>query len=507
MESRKQNVLKNVKVGLAAQLISYFLSFITRTVFLQFLSAEYLGVNNVFSNVLTLLSIAEAGTGGVFASVMYKPLYEKDEEKVSFLTKYMHKVFCIISVIILCVACAMFPFLEWIIGDTTIPNIPFIYVLFIFKIIVNYLLIHYNTLLDADQKRYISTIYVQSWAVLQYVIQLLILVYTGSFELYMVVQIACSIMPYVCIRRYVRNRYRYLLNHITYEPKQSELREIKSRINAGFWSHLSYAIFYGTDSMVITKMLGLGVSGIYSNYVVVINILIVLATIIHTSLNASVGNLTASGKTSEEVYTIYNRLLLLFMIFTFFSAGMFIVFINPFIVLWIGEEYLLDKSIIICLAMTFVFGEYGFKKLLVMFKWATGLFVKDKYIYLLEALLNLGLSIILGYKYGLLGVLLATVIASMPTLLSSLYLVCKNVFKKSFVLCLAKIICYIVSLCSIIIFVDWRVSNVMITNWGEFIFVGGITAVITMLIMILINLPRVESKYYLCSIKEKIRRD
>ena len=78
----------NAVISLATQLSSNLLSFVSRYIFIHFLSEEYLGINGLFSNVLTLLSFAELGIGEALAYAMYKPMKEHDQRKLRALLSF-----------------------------------------------------------------------------------------------------------------------------------------------------------------------------------------------------------------------------------------------------------------------------------------------------------------------------------------------------------------------------------------------------------------------------------
>lgn len=496
MPSRKRNVFKNIKIGFGAQIASYLLSFITRMVFVRYLSVEYLGINNIFSNVILLFSIAESGAGGVFGSLLYNPLHEHNEQKVADIINYMHTFFRKLAVAISVLAIGMFPFLNWIIGETDIENIRFIYFLFVIKNIFSYLLLHYDTLVSADQRKYLTVLYMRVFSVVQYILQVLFLYLGKGFEIYMIIQTLCAMLPYLMLRLKCRKEYSYIFNKRESQLSLNDKKELKIKIYSGFWTHLSYVIFNGTDSLVITKILGLSVAGIYSNYLVILNVITTFSSILISSLSASVGNFIAE-KGKKQVYTVYERLLFAVMILTFFCTGCLICFFNPFIQIWLGEKYLLDSATVSLIALTFAFGDVGFRRLLVIFKWASGLFVRDKYCYVLEAGINVFLSILLGIKYGLPGILGATVLSSLVTIISSVYIMSKYFFEISALKMILNILIYIVSFAPILIGMYYLQRKVIIDSMGNFVVSTVFLSIIMLMLMLLANCWRKELKYFL----------
>ena len=82
VKSRTQKAKKNIVIGILVQISLVAFTFITRTIFINILGIEFLGVSNVFASVLTILSIAELGIGEAIAFALYKPLAEEDNDKI-----------------------------------------------------------------------------------------------------------------------------------------------------------------------------------------------------------------------------------------------------------------------------------------------------------------------------------------------------------------------------------------------------------------------------------------
>ena len=87
-------------VGMVGQGITILFSFVSRTIFIRFLSAEYLGISGLFSNVLTILSFAELGIGEAMVYAMYKPAKENDQEMLNSLLAVYQKAYAGIAIVV-----------------------------------------------------------------------------------------------------------------------------------------------------------------------------------------------------------------------------------------------------------------------------------------------------------------------------------------------------------------------------------------------------------------------
>lgn len=99
--SRTKNSLMNISVNIVGQIVQMILQFVSRTVFVWFLSEEYLGVNGLFGNILNLLSLTELGFGTAIIYSLYKPISENDEKHITQLMNMYKRIYTIVAFVIL----------------------------------------------------------------------------------------------------------------------------------------------------------------------------------------------------------------------------------------------------------------------------------------------------------------------------------------------------------------------------------------------------------------------
>ena len=181
-ESRTVNSIKNISFGIGGQLISTILSFISRTIFIKILGIEYLGVNGLFGNILSMLSLTELGISNAIVFSMYKPLAEKDKSKLKGLMKLYRQAYIIIGIVVSLIGISLVPFLDYIIKDKPdIQNLTLIYLMFLFNSVITYFFAYKRSIIIADQKEYIVTLYYYICNFLQVVVQIVILTITKAF--------------------------------------------------------------------------------------------------------------------------------------------------------------------------------------------------------------------------------------------------------------------------------------------------------------------------------------
>lgn len=430
MSSRSVNVVRNSVVGLLMKLFNLLLTFVVRTLFITILGKEYLGINGLFTNILTILSFAELGIGNAIVYSMYKPLSEKNYEKVNALMKFYHQCYCVIGLVIIIIGLIITPFIPNLISGYTLElNIYLLFVLYLINTAVSYFFSSRTSFLSASQQQYKVDIYQQMIKAVKEIGMGVVLVVTHDFILYLVTNIILEIIFSIIIYVWIGNKNLFLKEKSTVPLTKDELTSIGKNVSALLLYKIATTVLGGTDNIIISAYIGLETVGILSNYTLVVTNVTNFTNILSTSITASVGNLNVENDT-EKQERIFNSLLLVsFWIFGIISIGM-LLFFNPVFKLWLGKEYLMSWAVVFAISLNFYVG--GLQTAGYTFRITKGYFTQSKYFPVLNVILNLGLSIFLVTRCGAFGVLIATPISRIiTTTLVDPYYVYKLGFKKS----------------------------------------------------------------------------
>ena len=406
---RFENTAKNMKFSFIAQILSLIMQFITRTFFINILGSEYLGVNGLFSNILTLLSLADLGIGNVLIYSMYKPLAENDERKMIMLMALYKKIYKIISLVVFVIGMAIMPFVNLLInGGTSIPNIKFIYFLYLMNTVVSYLCIYKISIINADQKNYAVVIIQQTINLIANVILIISLIITHNFIVYLIIQIAFSIFSNLVVSKKAEKMYPFINKEIDEQLSHEEKAKIFKDTRAMVFHKVGGVVVNGTDNILMSAMINLVTVGIYSNYLLIINAIKKFTVLFFTSMSSSVGNLNVK-QSKDYTYGIFKEVFYgNFLIYTF-SCICLLCLLNPFIGLWLGNNFVFDYKIVILICLSFYVD--GMRQTVLTFKDSMGLFQKDQIKPIVEAITNLVLSIILTIKFGVEGIILGTILS------------------------------------------------------------------------------------------------
>ncbi len=424
---RVTNSIKNTIAVFIVNIVVIIVGLISQRVFVNTLGLAYLGLNGLFTNIISMLAIAELGIGTAITYNLYAPIANNDKEKIKSLMQFYKKCYSAIVVIIFSIGIAIMPFLNSIVGKVDINyNIYIIFILFIIDTICSYLLVYKRSILYANQMNYIvNIVHVISLVILN-AIQIIILVLTQNYILYLIIKIIFRLIENVVINYIANKKYPYIKESNIKNLDKNVLTDIKRKVKALVLHRVAGFVVLGTDNIIISKFFGVVYVGLYANYYLIISSVGNLISQFFTSITASVGNLLVE-ENNEKAYSIYNKILFLnFWIFGFASASIFCM-IDPFIKLWIGEQYILSKFILATLVGNFYI--QGMRQTISLYKAAAGIYYEDRYIPLLEALINIVASILFMTFFGLAGVFIGTIIS---TLLLYLYSYPKYVYIKLF---------------------------------------------------------------------------
>ena len=414
---RSTNSIKNANTAVVSNIVTILIGIVSQAIFIKTLGAEYLGINGLFTNIVSMLGIVELGIGSAIIYNLYEPIAKDDTEKIKSLMNFYKKSYRIIAVIVFIIGMMVIPFLKNIVGNVSIDiNIEFIYSLFIIDVVASYLLTYKRSILYANQKTYITNIVHIGYLIVMNTLQIVILLIAKNFIVYLIIKIICRILENVVITIIANRKYPYINEKNVKKIDKKTTKDIVKKVKGLIFHKVGSFVVLGTDNIIISKFLGVVTVGLYSNYNMIIQAVSNLFLQVFDSLTASVGNLLVENN-CEKSYEIYKNMLMMNSILFTFATTEIICLIEPFIKVWIGEQYLLSKVVLIILMVNFYI--QGMRKTCLVFKMAAGVFHEDRYFPIIESIINIVVSVILVKIIGLPGVFLGTIVSTLPVILIS----------------------------------------------------------------------------------------
>ena len=496
---RTQNTLRNISFALFGQIFGIGISFISRIFFIRFLSVEYLGVNGLFTNILFVLSLAELGFSSAMTFSLYKPLAENNVQYISSLMNFYAKMYRIIGLCIMAIGVCLIPFIDVFIKDT--PQISdSLYMIFALYSVISYFYSYKQSLIIADQKKHITTIYRYIFFFFLNIVQIITLYITHSFVLYLSIQILFTFLENFIVAAKANRMYPYLKEKDVIPLDVESKHEISKNVKALFLHKIGGVASNGMTSIFISSLVGIVEVGLYSNYLLIITALNVVFNQIFDSATASVGNLDTTSDDNHRYQIFRNILFASVWIFGFSTIALIVLF-NPFIDLWLGENLLFPISIVILIAIRYFID--GSRRTVLMFRNAMGLFWHDRYKSLIQALVGAGLAILFSIWYGLAGILFGSLLGTIiVTTYIEPYVLYKYGFHREVSLYFGQMMKYLV-----VIFIG-GVASVLLnslvlgSSWGTLLLRGVICISVPNILFILFFHKTKEFVYFITVAKE-----
>ncbi len=407
-----EHMAKNIKYAVAGEFLLAVLKFLSRRVFVLLLGREYLGLNGLFTDVLSMLSLAELGFSVSITYSLYRPVAQGDTEMIKSLVRLYRRVYRTIGMVVLALGLSLTPFLGFFFKEIppNIPNIPLIYVLNLINASISYFFTYKSTLLFVHQKKYIETSIRAAVSLAATAAQITVLFLTRNYLFYLYIAIGATVIQNAAIAVKADRLFPYLREKNVRPLPAGTLDEIYRNVRAMLLHRIGTVAVFNTDNLLISKFVGVAAAGLYSNYMMIRGFLNILVSALFDAITASLGQLTA---TETEAYkqTAFRRL-------SFFSAWLFgwmsiclFCLYDPFIDIWLGKGYLLSKPAVLLIVLNFYVSSM--RTPVNNTKSVLGLFWDDRYKSIVEAAVNLMVSVILVQRWGVEGIMAGTLISTL----------------------------------------------------------------------------------------------
>lgn len=402
----------NSMVSSGTQALNILSKFVVQTIFIRELGATYLGVNGLFTNVLSILSFAELGIGNAIIFSLYEPLAKNNHKTIASIMRLYQRAYRVIGILIAVVGVVFIPFIHFFInGQQSVPFLEGYYLLFLGNTVMSYFFTYKRSLLIADQRGYISVLNQFAFTVIQAIGQIWILMEYQNFALYLIIQILCTVISNVLISHVVDKRYPYIEALSVERVPPRILTTIVQNTRGMMGSKIGSIAINSTDNLLISMFMGLKTVGIYSNYFLIFNSATAVLNQLINSVSSSIGNLVVTS--SEKIEDVFFRHNFINFVFTLYATTIIFSLVNPFIQLWVGVKYQLSTWLVFLLSLNFMFNQLRQTNL--TFISSYGLFDKIGRKSVLEAIINVvvSLTFLSFFHLGIEGVILGNILSNL----------------------------------------------------------------------------------------------
>ena len=431
MGERVHRSIMNIKVGMLFYVLSLFLAFFSRKIFLDCLGAEFIGLTGMLKNIMSYLSVAELGVGTSIIVFLYKPLQEENYEKINEVMSMLAFLYRCIGFVIGGIGIAVSIFFPWWFCNlnTNLSLVYFAFYSFLASSMVGYIFNYRQLLVTANQKQYLVSIYLQSIGFAQSITQIFLAYYYRNLYLWVFVGLVFSIIGCIAFNYRIRQIYPWLQIDLSEGWKNlKKYPEVLIKTKHVFWQKIKDMLLFRSDELLIGIFVSIPTIALYGNYTIITNKLNYLVNIFSEGLAAGVGNIIAEGN-KHNIMKVYWEL----TAFRFGILGLVIIplliLIQPFIGIWLGSEYQLSE-IIVNLLILHVFFRLQCGNLY-SFISAYGLY-DDVWAAWTEFAINIILTLSLAPIFGIVGILISKIISfALFTVFWKPYYIFSNAFKLS----------------------------------------------------------------------------
>ena len=435
---------KNVIIAAFDNLVNIGTSFITRKFFIQVLGLEILGINGLFGNIISMLSIAELGFSSAVIYNMYRPVVNNDTKKIKSILEYYKRVYRIIGVVVLALGLTIVPFLNNIVTNYSGNiNIYIAFLLILADTVFSYYLSYRRSLLYATKNNDIININHSINIIFMNVFLIASLFVTKSFYLYLLLRLLFRIIENVILHIIAGRKYPYIKEKNAAPLDKNVKEDITKKIKALLVHKIGSFIVLGTDNIIISTFLGVIEVGLYSNYYAIISAVHGLIHHALTAITPSVGHILVKNDV-EKNYSFFKQVVRYNFIISIIASACIYLLITPFVKVWLGDDYILSNLTVLVLVANFF--QASMRTSFSVFKEAAGVFYEDRFVPLVESVVNILASIILVQLFGLPGVFMGTIISSLVLWFFDYpVFVYKKVLKQSYAKYFTRILKYMIS--------------------------------------------------------------
>lgn len=406
---RTRNAVKIMLTGLVGKIISLVCPFAVRTVFIYTLGAEYLGLNSLFSSILSVMSLAELGFGSAIVFSMYRAIAEDDSDTINALLYFYRKVYRTVGLVILLVGLVLIPFLPYFIKGSYPSgiNLTVVYLVFLGNAVISYFAYAYlGCLIQAFQRNYVTNVIDSFLNILLCAVQIVCLLTASNYYMYIL------IIPVFTVLSNVKTAVVSQKLFPQYKPFGSLKSEVRAGINekvkglvVGRICEMSRNAF---DSIFISIFFGLMQITVYNNYFMIFSMITSFMAVIFNAVVAGVGNSVASDS-QEKNHSDMMRMNFVYMWVSGVCVTCLFCLIQPFMKIWMGGGLMLPLSSVVLFCLYFYVQKMG--DIRSVYVNATGIWWKNRFRAIAESLSNLVLNAVLGYLWGVNGIIAATLIS------------------------------------------------------------------------------------------------
>ena len=410
MGNRTKKSILNAEVEISFYFLTLLVTFFSRKIFLDYLGADFIGLTGTLLSILGLLNLSELGIGLSISYFLFKPIADNDHPKINDILSLLGYLYKCIGIFIVVTGVLVSLFFPLFFENATMPLgiVYFAYFSFLGSSAIGYFINYRQTLLDADQKKYLVSFYFQSFNIIKSVLQILLAYYYKNLYIWVAIELIFSIIQCIVLNWKIRKEYPWLrTNKAKGRTLLKVYPEVLTKTKQILVHQLKDFLLTKSDEILVFAFVSLKMVAFYGNYVMIINKLSTLFLTLFSGMGAGVGNLVAESD-KRHIKEIFWQL----SSAKHLTAGVLVIslsfLINPFICWWLGPQYELSNYIVILFMINLYIMQT--RSVVDMFNHSYGLY-DDVWSAWAEGIINITVTVLIASKYGIIGILLGKIVS------------------------------------------------------------------------------------------------
>lgn len=481
--NRKKKLLLNTVTSLLNELVTMICGFILPRLIISHFGSSVNGLVSSISHFLAFFALMDMGVGAVVRASLYKPLAEHDDIQISKVLISSRRFFRKIGILLVFYSVGLMVFFPFAV-ETNMDSISTAVLVgamaltsiaqFLFGVV-------YTQLLSADQKSYVRLLTNCILTIVNTVFGVVLINMNASIVAVKLAAAIIMLLKPLLLKLYVDRHY-----HLDFSL-ELEGEPIKQKWN-GFAQHIATYVLKHSDTLVLTLFSTLENVSIYNVYHLVTNGLQQAIEVLTSGMAALLGNMYARKEEKRliETFGVFEWII---HTATTFMYSMAAVLVLPFVKVYtlgvFDVNYLVPGF---AMLIIFANASYCLRMPYNIMIHAAGHFKETQMSAILEATINVLVSVALVNKYGLVGVAIGTLVAMTYR---TIYLACylaKNILNRSLKYFVQHVVVDVVTIGMIMVVGQWiRMDGETWIAWIALaVKMGGIAVLITGLVNALI---------------------
>lgn len=409
--SRSELAAKTSVMGMLSKILTIAVAFVVRYVFIRALGEEFLGLEGVIKDCISLLMLTDLGIDSAMTFRLYAVVNDGDQNTINAYLTFYKKMYRVIEVIIAILGTIVLFALPQIINEISVPwtTIYAAYFLQIISVEASYFAAYKRCFLNANQRKDVQ---IKTDTVISLVASIakIVMLIGKNYLAYIAVTIIQNLLANIYLSHYVKQHY----------PKIETVKEVDKSVKIDLfrdtknilWNKLVGFVYSSTDSVLISTIISTVAVAKLVNYKLIFSSLTLLLSGFTSPLATIVGNYLNSKNRSQDTFSVQMQYAFVRFVFAAVCVVPCICLSGQFIVIYAGNEsWQLPLIDVVLLSADFYIGcLYGS---LGDYSAGMGLFNQQKYVSTISAIANLTVSIVLLRLLGITGALIGTVVGQL----------------------------------------------------------------------------------------------